>query len=155
MLDAKVDADSRSTAQRLQDALAALVRTPSTGVAVQPLTATTLCQIAGISRNALYRYHPEVLAALHEAQRSARDPSGAPARQAKLLRRENRELREQLGKLAALVDHYFAAWQDAQHISTASARTGRAAPRHRPAGGFASPLITPASEPQPPNRSIH
>ena len=116
MLDAKVDADSRSTAQRLQDALAALVRTPSTGVAVQPLTATTLCQIAGISRNALYRYHPEVLAALHEAQRSARGPSGAPARQAKLLRQENRELREQLGKLAALVDHYFAAWQDAQHM---------------------------------------
>ena len=27
--------------------------------------------------------------------------------------RLNRELREQLGKLAALVDHYFAAWQDA------------------------------------------
>ncbi len=51
--------------------------------------------------------------ALHEAQRNARDPSGAPARQAKLLRRENRELREQLDKLAALVDHYFAAWQDA------------------------------------------
>ena len=72
-----------------QDALAALVRTPSTGVAVQPLTATTLCQIAGISRNALYRYHPEVLTALHEAQRSARGPSGAPARQAKLLRQDN------------------------------------------------------------------
>lgn len=78
MREVKVDADSRTTAQRLRDALATMVRTPSTGVAVQPLTATTLCQIAGISRNALYRYHPEVLAALHEAQRSARGPSGAP-----------------------------------------------------------------------------
>jgi hypothetical protein len=33
-----------------------------------------------------------------------------------LLRRETAELREQLGKLAALVDHYYAAYQDTQGL---------------------------------------
>jgi hypothetical protein len=33
-----------------------------------------------------------------------------------LLRREAAELREQLGKLAALVDHYHAAYQDTQGL---------------------------------------
>jgi hypothetical protein len=30
------------------------------------------------------------------------------------LRRQNRDLREHVAKLAALVDHYFTAWQEAR-----------------------------------------
>ena len=79
--------------------------------AMPALTATALCDRAGISRNALYRYHPDVVQALHAAQQKhlrRPDDAGRAAR----LRRDNAALREQLTKLAALVDHYFAAWQE-------------------------------------------
>ena len=46
MREVKVDADSRTTAQRLRDALATMVRTPSTGVAVQPLAQRGLQHLA-------------------------------------------------------------------------------------------------------------
>ena len=58
------------------------------------------------------RYHRDVLLALHDAQRRLRGRPEAAKRVAAQLRRENRELREHLAKLAALVDHYFAAWQE-------------------------------------------
>ena len=50
--------DNVSTEKRLQRALSQLIdqhtadRTPGT------LTATALCQLAGVSRTTLYRYHP-------------------------------------------------------------------------------------------------
>ena len=75
------------------------------------LTATALCELVGISRNALYRYHPDVVQALHAAQQKhLRRPDDAV--RAARLRRDNAALRKQLTKLAALVDHYFAAWQE-------------------------------------------
>jgi hypothetical protein len=69
--------------------------------------------LAGISRNALYRYHPDVLRSLHEAQ-SRQRARPAEKRVASQLRQDNRELHYQLSQLAALVDHYFAAWQEAR-----------------------------------------
>ena len=121
-------------AQRLHDALAEMVRHHGAGLSPRELTAKALCESAGISRNALYRYHRDVLLALHDAQRRTghaaedvatadhdadfdaqsrhRDRPEAAKRVAAQLRRENRELREHLAKLAALVDHYFAAWQE-------------------------------------------
>jgi hypothetical protein len=86
------------------------------------LTAKALCELAGVSRNALYRYHPTVLHELHKLQqRRHREPS--PARQdLKRLRNDNEALRRQAAKLAALADHYFAAWQEA---STQLARRER------------------------------
>jgi AcrR family transcriptional regulator len=98
--------------QRLHDALAEMLRQQDAGQPPGALTAKALCQSAGISRNALYRYHRDVLLALHEAQRRHRDRPEVAKRVAAQLRRENRELREHLAKLAALVDHYFAAWQE-------------------------------------------
>lgn len=99
-------------AQRLHDALAEMVRQHGAGLSPRELTAKALCESAGISRNALYRYHRDVLLALHDAQSRHRDRPEAAKRVAAQLRRENRELREHLAKLAALVDHYFAAWQE-------------------------------------------
>jgi hypothetical protein len=54
---------------------------------------------------------PDVLRSLHEAQCRQRARPAAK-RIAWQLRQENRELRDQLTQLAALVDHYFAAWQE-------------------------------------------
>lgn len=114
MAKATLEANRPSTAQRLRDALATLLRQRTGGESSKALTALTLCQLAGVSRNALYRYHPDVLLSLHEAQSRQRTQPGAAKRIAGQLRQENRELRDQLTQLAALVDHYFAAWQEAR-----------------------------------------
>ena len=102
----------RPVADRLRDALAEMIRQQASGNALQTLTATTLCQLAAVSRNALYRYHPDVLHALHKAQRQYRcapDPAMHVVRQ---VRGENDALREQVAKLAGLVDHYYASWME-------------------------------------------
>lgn len=111
MAKATIEATRSSAAQRLHDALATLLRQQTDGESSKAPTAQALCQLAGISRNALYRYHPDVLRSLHEAQSHQRARPAAK-RIARQLRQENRELRDQLTQLAALVDHYFAAWQE-------------------------------------------
>lgn len=113
MVKATVEATRPSAGQRLHDALATLLRQQTDGGSSKALTALALCQLAGISRNALYRYHPDVLRSLHEAQSRQRTRPAAK-RIARQLRQENRELRDQRTQLAALVDHYFAAWQETQ-----------------------------------------
>lgn len=108
---------SRSSTERLRDALAAMNRQQASGGSPpQALSAATLCQLAGISRNALYRYHPDVLQELHDIQRQRRCDPGPAKRAALQLRDENHALREQVTKLAALVDHYFAAWQESRML---------------------------------------
>ncbi len=105
--------DDRSTANRLNDALTELIRQQASSRSPDALTATALCQLAGVSRNALYRYHPEVVQALHKVQRQHRSADPGPATHHILkLRGENDVLREQVAKLAALVDHYYTAWQE-------------------------------------------
>ena len=104
-------ATKTASAQRLREALTTMVRQRGDSASPPALTATALCELVGISRNALYRYHPDVVQALHAAQQKhLRHPDNAG--RAARLRRDNAALREQLTKLAALVDHYFAAWQE-------------------------------------------
>lgn len=106
------DRTSKSSARRLRDALAQL---SAAGAPAVP-TATTLCALAGISRNALYRYHLDVLHELHNLQRRlSRGPSPAK-HELQRLRDENEDLREQMNKIAALVDHYYAAWQESRTL---------------------------------------
>ena len=92
MAKATIEATRPSAAQRLHDALATLLRQQTAGESSTALTASALCQLAGVSRNALYRYHPDVLLWLHEAQGRQR-ARPAVKRIAKQLRQENRELR--------------------------------------------------------------
>ena len=54
-----------TSAQRLREALATMVLQRGNGASPSALTATSLCELAGMSRNALYRYHPDVVKALH------------------------------------------------------------------------------------------
>ena len=65
-----------------------------------------------MSRNALYRYHPDVLHQLYKAQRHGRRDPGPDKRALLQLREDNDALKQQVAKLAALVDHYFAACQE-------------------------------------------
>lgn len=101
-----------TSAQRLREALATMVRQQGNGASPPALTATTLCELAGISRNALYRYHPEGVQALRAAQQKHRPRSDGDRQAAQRLRQDNAVLREQIARMAALVDHYFAAWQE-------------------------------------------
>jgi hypothetical protein len=104
----------KSPSQRLREALAAMLKPHESGESAPAPTAKALCEQAGISRNALYRFHPDVLQALRAAQQRYRQRPDASKCVMRQLRRDNAALHEQLTKLAALVDHYFAAWQESR-----------------------------------------
>ena len=93
---------------RLTRALATLTERHSTR---STITVAELCRLANVSRNSLYRYHAPILAALrrHQGPKSARKRA---LRSAEHHRNENALLRDRLTKLAALVDHYFAAYRE-------------------------------------------
>ncbi|MFI4867514.1 MAG: hypothetical protein ACHQDB_10500 [Steroidobacterales bacterium] len=105
----------QSAADRLKQALATLTA-PRAG-SPERVTVSALCQLANVSRNSLYRYHPEILRAVREHQRVkhdtklARSPNSLYPVQAELA-----ALRHQMAKLAALVDHYYAAYHEAQGL---------------------------------------
>lgn len=66
-----------------------------------------------MSRNSLYRYHSPILKALREHQRRGGKFAQAKARKSVVRRRaENIGLRGDIAKLAALVDHYYAAYRE-------------------------------------------
>jgi hypothetical protein len=69
--------------------------------------------VADVSRNSLYRYHAPILKVLHEHQRHGSKFRQGKARKSAVRRRaENVGLRADIAKLAALVDHYYAAYRE-------------------------------------------
>ena len=98
---------SKPVQQRLLEALATL-SDPSAGSLHRP-TIATLCRLADVSRNTLYRYYPDIAERVRRVRR--RHGGGRSAREnvIKGLRSELAGLCGQLAKLATLVDHYFAA----------------------------------------------
>jgi AcrR family transcriptional regulator len=106
--ESTADPTSRPPDQRLRDAL---VRLTADNTPEAP-TASALCALAGVSRNALYRYHPDILQELHKLQRQRNRDPGSARRALQQLRDENKDLCQQVTHLASLVDHYFAAWRE-------------------------------------------
>jgi AcrR family transcriptional regulator len=81
------------------------------------VTVTQLCRLAGVSRNSLYRDYPDVLDKFHQHQKHCRKvPVSATADRLRQLREENAAQRKQLAQLAALVDHYWLAYQEASDM---------------------------------------
>jgi hypothetical protein len=76
------------------------------------VTVAELCRLANISRNSLYRYHAPILAELRKHQRPEFSARARALRSAERHRIENSLLRNRVVKLAALVDHYFAAYRE-------------------------------------------
>ena len=111
-----VEACTKSAEQRLREALAELARQQTSDTTSQPPTAIALCELAGVSRNALYRYHPDVLEELHKLQRKQGGDLALAKQGDQQLREENKELQHQVTALAALVDHYFAACQETRTL---------------------------------------
>jgi AcrR family transcriptional regulator len=101
--------ENRTPSQRLRDVIDAVDVKNNEDVP----TATALCERAGISRNALYRYHRDILSELHKLQEySRRQISNLPQQRLQQLSDENRALKHDIAELASLVDHYFSAWQE-------------------------------------------
>lgn len=81
------------------------------------LTAAELCRVANVSRNSLYRYHTPILKLLRERQKlgpraAQREARISGARQ----RATNHDLKEKIGKLATLIDHYYGAYHEAAKL---------------------------------------
>lgn len=103
-----------AAAARLSKALALLKRRKSGDAVWQGATISELCRLAGVSRNAIYRYHPAILTALRRLQGRSAEPPGQWARSAHGM--DHARLQEQLSKLAALVDHYYAAYRETRTL---------------------------------------
>jgi AcrR family transcriptional regulator len=110
-------ATSRSIKSRLTDALSKLAA--AMPPASYRITVSSLCRVAGVSRNTVYRYYPDVAEATPRLNRGR----GAHRRLAqqntlRALRSELVVLHTRLAKLATLVDHY--------HTEAAEGRAKRA-----------------------------
>jgi hypothetical protein len=106
-----------SAADQLKQALAILMASSSDSPG--RVTSSALCELAKVSRNSLYRYHPDVLHELRKHQRAS-DRGGAAARSHTVdpQHEELVSLRLQIPKLVALVDHYYSAYREAQALLT-------------------------------------
>jgi AcrR family transcriptional regulator len=106
-----------SAAERLNEALAASSRSGLGGEPHDRATVAELCRRACVSRNTLYRYYPDVLEALRRLHRQQQGTSpGAAGAASRDLRADLKSLQAQLTKLAALVDHYYAAYRESQAL---------------------------------------
>jgi AcrR family transcriptional regulator len=106
-----------SVAERLNQALAALSCSGLGGEPHDRATVAELCRRACVSRNTLYRYYPDVLQALRRLHRQQQRTTPAEASAASRdLRPELKSLQAQLNKLAALVDHYYAAYRETRAL---------------------------------------
>jgi hypothetical protein len=112
----KQKTEGSTAADRLTRALQTLTRPPDAGEP-EKATVAELCRRAGVSRNALYRFHPLVLESLRQYQRACdcTDESKLSGIKQKLST-ENASLRKQLHKLAALADHYYLAHREARGL---------------------------------------
>ena len=101
-----------AAAARLTKALDVLKRRKGDGH--QGATISELSRLAGVSRNAVYRYHPKILAELRRQQGRPSNPPGQWAMSAGGT--DQSLLQDQLSKLAALVDHYYAAYRETRAL---------------------------------------
>jgi AcrR family transcriptional regulator len=122
---AKSTASSRATSRSIKGRLADALSTLASAMppASHRITVSNLCRLAGVSRNTVYRYYPDVAEAAHRLNRR-RGASRRLAQQNTLraLRSELGMLRAQLAKLATLVDHYHT---EAEELHALLARRDR------------------------------
>jgi hypothetical protein len=98
----------RSAAARIDEALARV--DPA-----ERVTVTAVCRQAGISRNALYRFHPEALQRIRQLQQTHR-PTATDVTTIRDLRAELTQAQALTRHLTALVDHYAAACREAHEL---------------------------------------
>lgn len=105
----KAERPQGRAAERLRQALGDLARTSDGKISV-----AELCRRADVSRNSLYRYHGEILERLRRLPKPTSRAERAKQDVVNKLRIESAALRKQLAQVAALVDHFYAAYQESQ-----------------------------------------
>jgi hypothetical protein len=103
----------RTAEERLTEALETLAQQDKGTTQTQKITVTELCRLASVSRNSLYRYHTTSLRTLRKLQ--CRRPIVTESKAVKSdeqRRIENVALHACISKLAALADHYYAAYRE-------------------------------------------
>jgi AcrR family transcriptional regulator len=103
-----------AAAARLVKALDVLKRRKSDDAGHQGATISALCRLAGVSRNAVYRYHPKILAELRRQQGRSPQPIGQWAASSRGT--DQTAMQDQLSKVVALVDHYYAAYRETRAL---------------------------------------
>lgn len=98
----------RSVAERVKAALEA--------TAPESASIAAFCRHADISRNTLYRYYPDALDAIRRRRRLQAPVPGSEGSTIHRLRSELKSMHAQAAKLASLVDHYYAAYREAQAL---------------------------------------
>jgi AcrR family transcriptional regulator len=93
-----------AAAARLTHALEILRQKQGADDSAPGLTVSELCRLARVSRNSVYRYHPSILAAVR-GQSEGNEKQTPPTPDSALLQ-------DQLAKVTALVDHYYAAYRE-------------------------------------------
>lgn len=99
-----------STKSRLTAALSTLTKDEKS--TQLPPTVTTLCRLARVSRNTLYRFYPEIAVAVRQLRRRRTRGFRSRAKVLRALRSEIAALRAQVARLVALADHYHAAAEE-------------------------------------------
>ncbi len=113
----KAPSGRRTAKAQLTNALATLIQKDGDNQTAQNVTVVELCQLAGVSRNSLYRYHADILKALRKHQYRRPSAAQSKARKSDERRRiENIALRKRISTLAALVDHHYAAYREASTL---------------------------------------
>jgi hypothetical protein len=106
-------AQPRTAEDRLTQALAALIQADSRAGSI---TVTALCQRAGVSRNSLYRYHPTILKELRKSRRQRSRAASSLHQRTFNQQQKISSLQAINVQLAALVDHYYLAYQEASTL---------------------------------------
>ncbi|MDN6856646.1 hypothetical protein QO207_08605 [Pseudomonas sp. CAN2814] len=103
--------------QKSADRIMEAIRTLHEESPDKQITITAVCNIAEVSRNTIYRYHKDALERIRQLNKSSRPEPPTLKDTVDKLTRENRALTLRQEKLAALIDHYFSAWQEAKSKS--------------------------------------
>ncbi|MGC1729472.1 MAG: hypothetical protein WA747_08810 [Steroidobacteraceae bacterium] len=103
-----------AAAARLKQALDLLKQQSGGDTPAQGATLSELCRLAGVSRNSVYRYHPAILTAVRAQQRGSATDDRSEQATVLSVTPDYASLQDQLSKLAALIDHYYAAYREAR-----------------------------------------
>ena len=77
-------------------------------------TVAKLCEVAGVSRNSVYRYHRDILDELSSRKASAPRRRNDLDLEIARLRNDVATLKERTTQLATLVDRYYSAWRESE-----------------------------------------
>ena len=95
------------------DRLTEAISTLASARSAERISVASVCRLASVSRNTLYRYYSDILESIrHLRARRGTERIRSLENTLRSVRRDLATLREQLAKMASLADHYHALTQE-------------------------------------------